>query len=628
VKTLAVLVILHLVLLQNLYSQGTIDTVIIKTVDVVANKIPEAYKTTFFDSSIINESKNLSELLQEHSSVFVKTYGLGSLATVSFRGTGASHTNVLWNDISLNSPMNGQIDFSLYPTLFFDNASLHHGASGLIDGNGALGGSVILSNDANFKKGFKSTIQQSLGSFNNYSTSGKFSFSNEKWFSETQLYFNKSKNDFDYINIALQDKPTSIQNKAELQQYGFQQAIYRKLKNGKMGIRLWYFNSDRMLPPTMQVNLNDENQKDESLRGLLEWDGLVRNLNFKWINAFVKDKLIYTNSIANINAINDSYLINSKLFTRYYLNNNFILTNNISIRYEQAKADGYDYEHNRYKNTWLLGLTKNLKRLTIDAFNRFTHVGKNTQLFSPSLGVNYGFLKHNQLKIKVNGGINYNYPTFNDLYWNPGGNSKLKPERSEMAELGTSYSHKISQTIVDVEATGFYSNVYDWIIWQPTSTGLWSPNNLKEVENKGIELILKAKTVFNQIKIFANVNYSYTLSTNLKGQNTLDNSVDKQLIYVPFHQINYLIRALYKSYSLSYNYSYTGQRFISTDNNWYLPANFISNITLSKQFIISSKSSFSTSFKINNLFDQDYQSIAWRPMPGRNYLFNLTFRIN
>ena len=33
------------------------------------------------------------------------------------------------------------------------------------------------------------------------------------------------------------------------------------------------------------------------------------------------------------------------------------------------------------------------------------------------------------------------------------------------------------------------------------------------------------------------------------------------------------------------------------------------------------------SFKINNLFDVDYQSVAYRPMPNRNYLIQINFKI-
>ena len=93
-----------------------------------------------------------------------------------------------------------------------------------------------------------------------------------------------------------------------------------------------------------------------------------------------------------------------------------------------------------------------MARITnFDVFNRFAKIGRNTHFFSPSIGINYGFLKRKQLKLKANAGINYNYPTFNDLYWSPWGNIDLKPEQAEMVEFGISYDYKIKKTEVTMK---------------------------------------------------------------------------------------------------------------------------------------------------------------------------------
>ena len=63
----------------------------------------------------------MSDLLATHSSVNVRDYGPGNISTVSMRGTGASHTQVQWNGINLNSPLTGQADFSLIPVGFAEN---------------------------------------------------------------------------------------------------------------------------------------------------------------------------------------------------------------------------------------------------------------------------------------------------------------------------------------------------------------------------------------------------------------------------------------------------------------------------------------------------------------------------
>ena len=620
------LLLFSLLLTVNVFSQK--DTIDISPFKIIEQKNSPSYKTTSLDSSSISNTSNLAELLSNNSTIFIKSYGSGSLATASFRGTGASHTKVQWNGINLNSPMNGQIDFSLFPTFFFNDAEIHYGASGLIDGNGALGGSIVLGNTETYNNGFSYSINQSIGSFGIYTTASKGAYSNQKWFLETKLYNNVSENNFDFINTSKIDKPTENQINAELKQWGVQQAIYRKFKNSSLGTRLWYFNSNRNLPRTMLVSENNENQTDKSFRGLIEWKGLARNLQYRISSGFVKNDLNYNNDLAKLYSINKSYLFDNNVNTKLYLNNNFTITNNVNVKYESAEADGYNENHTRFNNSWLFGLNKKIKRIDIDFFNRLIMVGKELEPIAPSLGVRYKILTKEFLYIKANTGINYNYPTFNDLFWNPGGNENLKPEEAQMSEIGFNFIKNSAKTTINTEITGFYSEVKDWIIWQPTEFGYWSPNNLKKVENKGIESTITTSSIISKLTIKNRISYAFTESTNKKSGNTQDNSLNKQLIYVPFHKFNYTLNLYYKSFTLNYNYNYTGERFTTSDNNWYLPANFISNIYIAKQFKLNQKTKAVATFKVNNILNQDYQSIAWRAIPGRNYSFSLSFNFN
>lgn len=616
-----------------IFSQDLIDTMVLSTFKVSAEKLPESLKTTYLDSSAISQSINLSELLSNHSPVFVKTYGSGSLASVSFRGTGASHTSVLWNGVALNSPMNGQVDFSLFPTPFFNGAELNYGASGLINGNGALGGSVNLSNQVSFTPKQTIVLKQSIGSFSHYNSTASVQLSNNLWHSETTLNYSQNKNNFEYTNIALSEQPILEQLNAFVRQYGFQQSIFRKLKNSQFGIRLWYYNSDRELPASMLNNgnnnlIHDEEQRDESFRLMGEWSGFKKKFDYKLTSAYLKDHLVYTNSASNIYSESNSQVIDNKLSTNLHLNGHFKLMNKLSVRYEQANADGYNETHQRYNNHWVLGLNYQYNRLDVFAFNRAILISNDAEPLAPGLGIRYSLLKSRNLKLKANTGINYNYPTFNDLYWSVGGNPDLKPEKAEMYEGGIAYSIDRKNTNVAIEATSFYSHVYNWIIWAPNNTGIWSPENLKEVENKGIELSTHITTKYHSTKLFLTSNYAYTISTNLKAQGATDNSVNKQLIYVPYHQLNYSVGIEAKGYRFTYHFNYTGKRFITTDNSWYLPANFLSNVELSKHFSLNKKLNLKAGARINNLFDQQYQAMAWRAMPGRNYLFNLAFIFN
>lgn len=612
---------------SNLFGDNKdLDTVTVNTFELIENNIPQQYKKTSFDSISIVESQNLSELIQQHSSVFIKDYGPGSLSSISFRGTGASHTQVEWNGILLNSPMLGQIDFSLYPTIFFNNAELHHGAATLMDRNGALGGSVLLKNTQNFENKNAAFIKQSIGNYHSYKTEVSTSFHQNNWLFETQLFYFNAKNDFEFKNISKKDLPIEKQINAEVLQYGFQQGFYRKTKSGSFGTRIWLFDSNRNLAPAITKDTSSESQKDQSLRAMLEYHNTINRLELNISSGLIKDVLIYEDMSAKIYSKSNMYSFDNLINTNYYLNKRISIVNNLNIHIETAESGGYTNPKERTNGSWMTGLAFNFGRIQINIFNRFIALNNVFNPFAPSVGAKLKVLSKEQLYIKANAGINYHYPTLNDLYWNPGGNINLKPEKAKMIEAGFAYTKTIKNTEITADVIGFYNYVSNWIIWLPTEYSYWSPTNLKEVENKGIEATFNINSMINKFTIKHNANYAYTASTNMKTNNELDNSINKQLIYVPFHKFNYTLSASYKKTSIYYNYSYTGLRFISTDNNWYMPDYFIHNVSINQQIKLK-KISLSASFKVNNILNQDYQSIAYRAMPGRNFLFSISLTL-
>ncbi|MEL6718809.1 MAG: Plug domain-containing protein, partial [Bacteroidota bacterium] len=93
---------------------------------------------------------NVADLLQQESNTFIKSYGLGSLATSSIRGGSAGHTLVLWNGLPLQSPMLGLLDLSLLPLNAVEEVSLQKGGNTALWGSGAIGGTVGLNNLPNY----------------------------------------------------------------------------------------------------------------------------------------------------------------------------------------------------------------------------------------------------------------------------------------------------------------------------------------------------------------------------------------------------------------------------------------------------------------------------------------------
>ena len=65
------------------------------------------------------QGQDLASLLSQETHVRIRNYG--ALSSSSIRGAGAAHTQVVWNGLFLNSPMNGLYDLSLMPLFFISS---------------------------------------------------------------------------------------------------------------------------------------------------------------------------------------------------------------------------------------------------------------------------------------------------------------------------------------------------------------------------------------------------------------------------------------------------------------------------------------------------------------------------
>ena len=153
---------------------------------------------TKLDSAILKENIALSmaDALTFNTPVFVKQYGRATLSTVSFRGTGPSHTQVTWNGMRINNPMLGMTDFSMIPSYFIDDASLLHGTSSVSETGGGLGGLVKLSTAPAAADGFGLQYIQGIGMFRTFDEFLRLTWGDERWQVSTRAVYQSSANDY------------------------------------------------------------------------------------------------------------------------------------------------------------------------------------------------------------------------------------------------------------------------------------------------------------------------------------------------------------------------------------------------------------------------------------------------
>jgi iron complex outermembrane receptor protein len=243
---------------------------------------------------------------------------------------------------------------------------------------------------------------------------------------------------------------------------------------------------------------------------------------------------------------------------------------------------------------------------------------------TPSLGLEGKIWKF--IYGKVNVSRNFRIPSMNDRYWFPGGNENLDPEKSinEEVSLILISGKREKPFNADLTLTFFNALIKEWIQWIPSGQGYWSPENVMKVKSRGAEWRTKLGYNAGKFKTMLNLSYTYTKSTNHSESESVN---DKQLIYVPLHKVSGQLIIETKYISLLYSQVYTGITYTLRDNSESLPGYSVADVNFSKMFKIK-KIRLGLNFDILNIWNANYQAIAFRPMPGRSYRISVKLLYN
>ncbi len=557
------------------------------------------------DSILDGNMQSLGNLLQNEVNLYFKQNGNGMVSSISLRGTSASQTGVYWNGIALNSTLNGQVDFNTLGPGSFDEIEIKRGGGSVLLGSGAIGGAINLTDRVIFEKKLKTDLLLGIGSYNTFQTRFKTLLSNSKIFAKISLGASKSDNDYPYFNSPLKNENGEYKN------YNFNGAFAYSINNkNSIGINTSYFNNERNSSRTLTANSNSKLLNEDS-RNLIEWkylgDRFTSTLKFAYLYedfTFIFDKSASNSSTGKSNNTIGKYDLT------YFLNNKIFF--NSGLEYKNAKGSGdniANVEQNDFTG-YILFHHKPFEKLN---YNLSLRKGVSSVYNIPfifAIDVKYKLLDKTYLKAAFS--TNYRLPTFNDLYWVPGGNTDLKSETSKSAEIGLNYTIKS----FDFSMTSFIIKSKDMIQWRPVTGTFWQPQNIQDVSNYGIELFASFEKSSDRHFFRFRVYYDYTKSK--------DEELNKELIYVPNHKANGIFNYKYRKWNFAYNLQYTSKVYTTTSNTQSLSPYLLSNINIGRNFL--KNNNLIVVFKVNNLFDENYQSVAFRPMPNRNYTININFK--
>lgn len=614
----------------SLWSQA--DTTAHQLMEVVkvvkVTRFSAGKKFQAFDSTTMAmyNTSSLGDLLSSQSSIHIKTYGNGNIATPSFRGGNASQTAVVWNGINIQNNMLGQSDLSLVNAFLFDNISVEYGGSSALWGSGAMSGAIHLGNRPLFDQGVQTKISSALGSFGTNKINSSVLLSYKRFVSNTKVYYTASDNNYNYKDTTDKQNPNkhvahaSYVFKGVMQDFSFRVKTYNRIS-----LHAWYNEASRNLPSYQPVE-GKASQFDQNLRLNGDWRYDRNKYSMALRGAYLYDVLNYTDSLAGIYSksnIKTTIVENEHSFR---LRSHLV---NAGVNYTGYQARTQDYTGMKQVNKLALFVMYRWRdhtdRLIVSASVRKEFSSLFKVPLTGNLGAEYQLTK--SILLKLSAARSFRQPALNDLYWNPGGNPSLKPEDAIGFEGGIAYQKTIDKTEVYFEGTYFNRLTNNWIIWLPQGGNLFTPRNIEQVYSRGTETNFYVKYTTGEASLKLYGSSAYVLSTNQKTINENDQSKDRQLIYTPRYSLQGGLLLSYANISLMYNHTYTGYRFIATDNSaWLAPYNIAS--VKASYFLNVSKVRLQVSLAINNLFNQDYQVVQNRPMPLRYYEAGLAISYN
>ncbi|MEO1448440.1 MAG: TonB-dependent receptor [Bacteroidota bacterium] len=337
----------------------------------------------------------------------------------------------------------------------------------------------------------------------------------------------------------------------------------------------------------------------------------------------LNEQLQFIDSIAAIDADNRSRSYIQEVEFRHHLGRGHAWQGGLTHTWQEAQASGfasirpqqqqaalwmsYRYTSSRHPWTYALSLRQ--------GWNPAQDIP-----LTPDLSLRGQLAR--KLYLRAQAGRSFRLPTFNDRYWNPGGNPDLLPEQGWHQEIGLDFIPRRWQ----FHLTSFHQLIDQWIQWRP-GPSYWFPENLRKVRSLGLESSAAYSFKVGGWRGDLTAAHTLTRARSVEVVQARDASLDKQLIYTPAHQGRVGITAFRRSWQMAYGHAWTGRRYTTSDNAFFLQAYQAAHFSM--QYVFRRQRwQARMGGRIDNLWNADFQVIENRPIPPRSYRLTLSFQFH
>jgi iron complex outermembrane receptor protein len=252
--------------------------------------------------------------------------------------------------------------------------------------------------------------------------------------------------------------------------------------------------------------------------------------------------------------------------------------------------------------------------------------GASTVVPSPRLGLTLRPLAWDGLRLKALAARAFRYPTFNERYYEPGGNPDLDPEDGWTAEAGIHTRIQRPAWRVDAEVTAYRMHLTDQIVWRPSfvQSGLkvWQPKNVAQVRTRGLETSLRGQAqLASPVRVRGGASFTHTRAEN--RSNPTSPEFGAQLPYVPRQQVKSWMGVDAGPVSLDATLRLVGSRYYTSDASQAVPPYQVLDLQAGAEWSVRG-ATIHARLRLDNALDERYAVVRLYPMPPRHLSARLT----
>ncbi len=591
----------------------------------------EQISTRQFEQS---KDGNLEQLLSRTLPIGFKA-DAGGLATIRMRGSAPDHTSINFGGININSLTLGHSNVSNVPLYLFDNIGVQFGSASSVNGSGSIGGAIHLGIQNKWTDGFRGEARVAHGSFGEQLYGTKLFFGNGKFESGTRFYYYAKKNNFPFMNPNYRDVENQIfeikdrQRNANVENYGLLQELnYRFNRDEYFTFNIWLEKDWHLIQPNMQVNIGTselgEDLEDEHIRVWAAYKNRKNPFKFEVSGGYVYDNSV--NNEESADTIQTKRIIGEAFIEHDFADNASYKVGAKATRiYPTVYAYSATLDHEDRVDFYASYYQLFFQKLTTTVNLRQGFVTGFDVPFTPSLGLNYLVFSKEKYVLSISGNISRSYrvPTFNDRFWEPGGNPDLKPEKGMSYELGAKWSYCTEGVSGNIQANAFLMSIDNWLLWK-NGGAFWYAENVQKVKSKGIELMTDWHYKLMDLPFESGLNYSYNPAERVESINKT-NALYRQLEYVPRHSGNVYTTVAFRSFDFKIDGRYNDSMYTDEEVKNVLDAYFLLNASVAYKWNLNEHNKLRISGMVRNVLDTDYQTSWGYAMPGINYRLSITY---